>query len=175
MFDRQNPDSVLDWTVADLASLPAEEDDVFEFKSSLVGDTELGKKLARAASGFWNAGGGLFIAGVNEAGKPYGGIANQVGRQNRRDWADQIVGQVVPAGKYSIRLLEGVPTTPEINPDNVILLAAFQQSLSGPHMAPDQSHYVRAGAHTVKASHFLVKQFALGAQSMSLKSPLYCV
>lgn len=157
MFDRQKSESILSWTATDLTSLPAEEDDSFEFKSSRVGDKELGQKLARAASGFWNAGGGLFVAGVDGFGKPDDGISRTVGRQSRRDWADQIIAQVVPAGVYSLAMIEGDATTAGIVAGNVVLLAAFQQSLSGPHMAPDLSYYIRAGAHTVKASHFLVE------------------
>jgi hypothetical protein len=56
------------------------EDDRHEYKSSAIkNDKELGDKIAKAASGFWNSGGGLFVVGVDGNGQPDGGISLSVG------------------------------------------------------------------------------------------------
>jgi hypothetical protein len=157
MFDSRNPSSVLEWADADLAELPTAEDESHEYKNSKSTDKELAEKLARAASGFWNAGGGIFVAGVDGHGKADGGLTTSVGRQSRRDWADQAIGAVVPNGPYSITLIADSGAGLSIGPDNSVLVAAFGESFAGPHMAPDGRYYVRAGAHTVRASHFLVE------------------
>lgn len=53
----------------DIANLPAAEDERCEYKSSATTFKSLKDKLACAASGFWNSGGGVFIAGVDGGGK----------------------------------------------------------------------------------------------------------
>ena len=90
MISAVDPDS--------LATIPTAEDDLFEYKSSLTGDAKLAEKISAAASGFWNSGGGFFVAGVDGAGNPDGGIAQTVGRQSRRDWVDQHLARIEPRG-----------------------------------------------------------------------------
>jgi hypothetical protein len=63
----------------DLGSLPASEDDKFEYKSSATAMLALRDKIGKAASGFWNSGGGVFVVGVDGTRKPDGGIAKTVG------------------------------------------------------------------------------------------------
>jgi len=48
-----------------LDQMPTAEDDRHEYKSSLTKDAELSDKIAKAASGFWNSGGGLFVIGID--------------------------------------------------------------------------------------------------------------
>jgi hypothetical protein len=42
-------------------------------------------------------------------------------------------------------------------PEHVVLLVAFGESNNAPHMAPDKRYYVRAGAHSDPAGHFLIE------------------
>jgi hypothetical protein len=145
-------------SILDIANLPAAEDEQFEYKSSLVPLNTLKDKLARAASGFWNSGGGLFIAGVDGAGKPDGGIAIAVGRQALRDWADQVIQEVSPVGKYSVRLIAHDPASGlNIDLNKCVIAVEFEESPNPPHMAPDRKYYIRAGAHTVPATHYIVE------------------
>jgi hypothetical protein len=142
----------------DLANLPAGEDEQFEYKSSITPFDSLKEKVARAASGFWNSGGGLFIAGVNGSGKPDGGFPNFVGRQAVRDWIDQTVHQVFPAGRYDVRLFAHDPAAGlNIKPNQCVIAVEFGESARPPHMAPDHKYYIRAGAHTVPATHYIVE------------------
>lgn len=53
------------WEYQDLLELPSEETDIYEYKSSKVPLDQLKNKISKAASAFWNSGGGIFIAGVN--------------------------------------------------------------------------------------------------------------
>src|SRR4051812_13967442 len=127
----------------DIANLPPAEDERFEYKSSLVPFNTLKDKLGRAASGFWNSGGGLFIAGVDGAGKPDGGIATTVGRQAVRDWADQAIQEVSPAGKYSVRLFAHDPASGlNIAANQCVIAFEFDESAKPPHMAPDRKYYI---------------------------------
>lgn len=145
------------WTEETLSSLPT-EDDFFEYKSSRMGIDELGNEIGKAASAFWNSGGGILIAGVNNAGIVDGGFPATHGkRQSRRDWADQVLALVQPPGPYTIKVIK--PETPDslIFETNVVLVISFEASIVVPHMAPNNKYYVRAGAHSGPASHFLVE------------------
>src|SRR5665213_965704 len=142
----------------DLANLPTTEDEIFEFKCSATPFQTLKDKLARAASGFWNSGGGLFIAGVDGTGKPDGGLPPVVGRTSTRDWVDQILTDVSPRGTYLVRLFLHDPTSPlKIAADRCVIAVEFEESPRPPHMAPDHKYYIRAGAHTVPATHYIVE------------------
>lgn len=142
----------------DLTQLPDAEDDVFEFKSSLTSEKELKKKLNCAVSGFANAGGGYFIAGIDGNGNANGGLPlSIVGRQYLRDWADQAVNEVKPAPKYEIKLIQDSAGRGTIQPDCAVLVVAVHESYTPPHMAHDGRYYIRAGAHTVQASHFIIE------------------
>lgn len=157
MFDPIRADATLSLEDKDLARLPSAEDNLHEYKSSRTKDNELAEKIGKAASGFWNSGGGLFVAGVDGGGRPDGGIPLAVGRQSRRDWIDQIIHLVSPAATYFVNLVEDKGSCPAIHTGRAVVFVGFAHSEVGPHMAPDQRYYVRAGAHTEPASHFLVE------------------
>lgn len=140
----------------DFSSIPTAEDDEFEFKSSTTPIHELGKKLACAASGFANSGGGVFLVGVDANGNADGGLPLLIGRQDLRDWVDQIIHQVQPAPKYDINLISYSLGRGSIAANCNVLAVGFAESYFGPHMAPDHRYYIRAGAHTVAARHFIV-------------------
>ena len=88
----------------DLSTIPSAEDDRYEFKCSKLNLDALKPKLQKAASAFWNTGGGTLIAGVDNAGKPDGGIPLTNDRQPIRDWVDNVLKEVNPTGKYRVRL-----------------------------------------------------------------------
>ena len=140
----------------DLTQLPPVEDDRFEFKSSSTPHSELKKKLNCAVSGFANAGGGCFVVGVDGNGNADNGLSLKIGRQDLRDWVDQIVNKVEPVPKYDIKLISDPMGRGVIQPDSAVLLVAIHESYAGPHMAEDKHYYIRAGAHTVKAQHFII-------------------
>lgn len=151
--------------------LPENEDDYYEYKSSLTSDDKLKDKLQKAVSGFANSGGGFFIAGIDDkTGKADGGITSQVGRQSRRDWVDTIISQVEPYPKYSIRFLDDVGEKGFLNESHVILIVSVEESNIGPHMASDNRYYIRAGAHTVPARHLIVE--AIRAKRFNAKPKL---
>jgi hypothetical protein len=157
MFDPEHWEAILKLEDKDLASLPSAEDDRHEYKASATNDNDLADKIGRAASGFWNSGGGLFVAGVNGKGRPDGGISLSVGRQSRRDWIDQAISRVSPRARYAVQSVEDHGAGFAINSGSAVILIGFAPSETGPHMAPDNRYYIRAGAHTVSASHFLVE------------------
>jgi hypothetical protein len=140
----------------DLTQLPDAEDDYFEFKSSSTPHNDIKKKLSCAVSGFANSGGGCFIVGVDGNGNADNGLPLKIGKQDLRDWVDQIVNQVEPVPKYEIKLIDNPMGRGVIQPDSAVLLVAIHESYAAPHMAPDNHYYIRAGAHTVKAKHFIV-------------------
>lgn len=168
MFDPTKPNTILTIQDKDLSRLPG-EDDRHEYKSSTTKDKDLPDKIARAASGFWNSGGGLFVVGVNGQGQPDGGISLNVGRQSRRDWIDQAISRVTPRSFYVVQSVEDSGADLDIVHGNAVFLIGFGESEIGPHMAPDHCYYIRAGAHTVPASHFIVE--AIHARR-GLRTPL---
>jgi hypothetical protein len=156
-FDPTNVAPLRSATLNDLAIIPRVEDDRFEFKSSLTPDGDLRSKIAKAASGFWNSGGGFLVAGVGADGRPDGGLSARVGNQLRTDWVDQVLSAVTPRGDYVPIFLEGPPTEGTLRAACGVLIIGFQESPVGPHMSDDGRYYVRAGAHTEPASHFIVE------------------
>ena len=146
-----------DWTEDHLSTIPDAETDYYEYKSSQTPMERLKHKIYVAASAFWNSGGGVFIAGVDDDGRVDGGVPAYVGGQKLRDWADQVMGQVEPVGPYAVKTIERRSEESRIRPDAVVLVIAFGESVNAPHMGPDYRYYVRAGAHSVPAGHFLVE------------------
>jgi len=136
---------------------PNSEDDTFEFKSSQSSDSEIKKKLDRAVSGFSNAGGGCFIYGVDDEGNADGGVNQKVGRQDLRDWLDQVITKIAPLPEYNIRLYEDCGNRGTLEHGKVIAAISISPSNIGPHQATDKKYYIRAGAHTEPASHYLVE------------------
>jgi hypothetical protein len=147
----------IDLTAISPSAFPAAEDDAFEFKGSETQVNELKKKLDRAASGFANSGGGCFIYGLDGKGDADGGVASTIGRQDLRDWLDQIISGVAPTPKYDIRLFDDCEGRGTLNAGNVIAAVSIFPSEFGPHQASDHKYYIRAGAHTVPAGHFIVE------------------
>lgn len=148
------------WKEEDLINLPAEEDDFFEYKSSkIITKTfkELKNEISKAASAFLNSGGGIFIAGVDKKGKIDGGIPKNINRQPLRDWVDQVISTTVnPFGVYRINIIERDKKNSLIDEDKVVLIIIFNSSFEI-HMAYDHKYYIRAGAHSNSANHFLVE------------------
>ena len=147
------------WTEADLQDLLAGEgeSDEYEFKSSKINDRDLIKEIQVAASAFWNSGGGVLVVGVDDDGNIDGGIPDMVGRQRLRDWVDRVLSRVEPQGPYLVRLIYGDLPKTLIKPGHTVLVVAYGESNNAPHMAPDKRYYVRAGAHSDPAGHFLVE------------------
>lgn len=145
------------WDEDNLIQLPTNETDLYEYKSSKTDLKSLKKKISAAASAFWNSGGGIFIAGVDDNGKTDGGIPKIIGNQSARDWADQVIASVEPLGDYAIKMIKNHRKPSDIQSEHVVLVIAFEKSFVGPHMASDKKYYIRAGAHTGAAGHFLVE------------------
>jgi hypothetical protein len=134
------------------------EDDTFEFKSSKMGSDEFKKELDHAASAFANSGGGCLIWGVNDkTGDPDGGVEKNVGRQSVNDWIDAIIHSVSPQPKYDVKLYEDAESRGTLDSDKCVVAISFPPSANVPHMANDKHYWIRAGAHTRKAGHFLVE------------------
>jgi hypothetical protein len=160
MVTTSDLDSIPRLTAADLAGfLPRSENGDFEFKCSRVPDDSLKTKLQAAASAFWNSGGGYFVVGVDGSGVPDGGVSKEVGRKPRREWIEQSLAAVDPpfSAGYRIGELDSGDPGSSISPGCAVYLVGFSASELAPHMAPDKRYYIRAGAHTDPASHFLVE------------------
>jgi len=160
----KNYRDIENWTEDDLSQLPSQEDDYWEYKSSLITaktnwQNELNEKLCHAASAFWNTGGGVFLVGIDGTGVIDGGIPSKIGRQTIRDWVDATIRDVQPTGAYAIGPISGNTLANSlIKPNCIVLAVAFDESYNVPHMsAQDNKYYVRAGAHTVPAGHYLVE------------------
>lgn len=158
----ENYRRIEDWTEEDLLEIPPTETDEYEYKSSLIRASQhyrndLSSKLTKTASALWNTGGGILLVGVDDNGKVDGGIPYMMGKQKLRDWVDMILNAVSPVGPYTVRTIK--PDNPEskIEEEMVVLVIAFGESYDLPHMAPDNRYYVRAGAHSNPASHYLVE------------------
>ncbi len=148
---------ILNWEEIDLSQLPKQENHEHEYKGGLTKDDDLGNKISKAASAFWNSGGGLFFIGIDDNGELDGGILNKVGRQNRQEWVDRQVAKTQPAGKYLIKSISSNVEGSSIKPNYVVIVVGFEESTNAPHMASDGRYYIRAGANSDPASHFLVE------------------
>lgn len=144
------------WEEDDLKNIPIEENDNYEFKSSRINLKDLKKEISIAASAFWNSGGGLLIVGFYK-GNIDGGIPSTVGNQEIRDWVDQAISLNEPLGLYNIKTIKRKNDNSLIEDDKSVLIIAFPISNHAPHMAYDKKYYIRAGAHSYPASHFIVE------------------
>lgn len=138
-------------------NFPTTEDDQYEFKSSLTTDSQITDKLPKAVSAIANSGGGVFVLGVDGSGNADGGIAPIVGTQSRRDWLDNIVNQVKSTPKYDIEEYFDCEGRGHLDPGYVVVAVVIPESHTAPHMAADGRYYIRAGAHTTRAPHFVVE------------------
>lgn len=150
------------WTEDDLLDLPGSETDDYEYKSSLIREhgsyrNDLQSKIVKTASAFWNTGGGILVVGVDDDGLVDGGIPEMMGKQRLRDWVDVVLTGVTPVGEYSIQTIASRGEDTHIDEGHVVLVVAFAESFDLPHMAPDNRYYVRAGAHSNPANHYLVE------------------
>jgi hypothetical protein len=152
-----------------LSTVPKAEDGTFEFKSSATPPEKLREKINRAASGFANSGGGCFLAGVDDSGNADGGLPRTIGRQRLSDWADQAIQGVAPPVAYKTREIGDADGRGILDNGRVILAIFFHPSELAPHMASNSVYYIRAGAHTVPASAFIVE--SLWARR-SLRKPM---
>lgn len=145
----------------DLAEfLPKRESSDFEYKSSKIKDDELKVEIQKAASAFWNSGGGYFVAGVDDQGSPDGGISRHIGRQPRREWVDRILSSVEPAYStgYLVHEIQKSGSGLDIQEGNCVLLVAFASSENAPHQSPgDKRYYIRSGAHSDPAPAFIIE------------------
>lgn len=140
------------------ADVPTEESDSCEFKSSQTPANELAKKIGKAASAFWNTGGGVFVAGVNDDGEPDGGIPERIGNQPILDWVDRQISRVEKGDEYETALFTQADCQAgTVDSDKRVLAISFLPSESVPHMAPDKRYYIRAGRHSDLASQFIVE------------------
>src|SRR4028118_1647125 len=75
----------------------------------------------------------------------------------------------MPKSCYVIHSIENSSNCMNIEPGKGVFLIGFGESEIGPHMANDHRYYIRAGAHTVPANHFIVE--AIHARR-GLRTPL---
>ena len=158
----ENPQIIETWTEDDLIEIPIGETDEYEYKSSLIRESahyrsELQSKIVKTASALWNTGGGILLVGIDDKGQVDGGIPPNMGKQKLRDWVDAVLNQVTPVGPYDIRTIGREKADSKIDEGHVVLVVAFGESFDLPHMAPDNRYYVRAGAHSNPANHYLVE------------------
>jgi hypothetical protein len=150
------------WTEEDLLELPFSETDGYEYKSSLIREhshyrSELQHKIVKTACAFWNTGGGILVVGVDDHAQVDGGIPYMMGKQKLRDWVDTVLTGITPVGPYTVRTVKPNEADSKIDKGYVVLVVAFGESLDLPHMASDNRYYVRAGAHSSPANHYLVE------------------
>lgn len=148
------------WTEDHLLLIPSQETDLYEYKSKGIAKNkdQLANAIQKAASAFWNSGGGFFIVGVaKENGKIDGGIPEQIGNQPVRDWVDGILLAVQPSGPYAIKTITPNNSNSKIQSDHIVLIIGFGESTNIPHMGYNNSYYVRAGARSEPVGHYVVE------------------
>lgn len=150
------PDITL-WTEDELSEIPTSETELYEYKSSRISLDNLKNKISIAASAFWNSGGGIFIVGVNDNGEIDGGINKCNGKQDIRDWVDNAIKLTEPIGNYTVKVISRSLDDSKIEENKVIIIICFHESFSVPHMAYDKKYYIRVGAHSGAANHFLIE------------------
>ena len=135
----------------DLDDLPGESQ-TLEYKSARGGPDIIANKLQQAASGFWNAGNGVFLAGVRDDGTLDEGMPTTIGRDPIDSWADKHLKKVIPPGKWKTHILRH----PSHQEGRCVLAVEFFASNTRPHQAYDGCYYLRLGKHTAAAPHSVV-------------------
>lgn len=146
--------------VPSLDDLPPEETAEFEYKSSQLATRrdQLKAEISRAASAFWNSGGGTLVLGVDNSGKPDDGLPARFGQKPLHEWLDVAVHSTQPMAEYEIQTVDCPSgSLPGDTSAKKVAILTFARSRQIPHMAQDNRYYIRVGAHTEPASQFLVE------------------
>lgn len=165
MSSQSNQFNVSLWTINDLELIPRAETDLYEYKSSksIHKLSELRKKIKKAASGFWNSGGGYFVIGVDDNGKIDGGIPKYIGKQPILEWVQQSITEVNFEALFTTNQIEIVS-------DKCVVIIGFSPTTNVPIMnSEDNKYYIRAGARTEPANQFIVESLF---SKRNLQSPV---
>lgn len=150
-----------------LDDLPKREDQSFEYKG---GGTPFNMlkvdKLPKAASAFWNSGGGTIFIGVDDNGVPDGGMPLKKGGTDIRDWLDKTILPLSQNSKHFIRIYESADAPGHnIAADKCVAAVHFCRNQRAPVMGPESKYFIRAGAHSEPASAFIVEALFANRQS----------
>lgn len=138
----------------DLSQLPKREDGVTEYKGSETDEGDIPGMLQKAASAFWNSGGGMIFFGINKkTGDVDGGIRKMVGRGGREDirsWVDTHISKMYPHGRYECDYVDNIDGMGRgtLSEGNCVLVVEFFESEAAPHWTPEHKCYVRVGEHS---------------------------
>jgi hypothetical protein len=163
-----------DWTLGEIAALPAGEHDFFDRKSGrLISDSQFRQDLGKAFSGIANSGGGHILLGVADDGT-VDGVPKLRGRTCVREWIEQVIPNVVEPVPTAFRVHRVEATSDcAIPQDGVVVVIDIDDS----HLAPFQSrsskvYYYRVGGHSVPAPHFYLEAIRNRLVAPSLKVEL---
>jgi len=150
-----------------LDDLPKREDQSFEYKGGNTPFENLkGDKLPKAASAFWNSGGGAIFLGVGDDGVVDGGLPLLKGTEDIRDWLDKTVSNFTPNAKYFIRIYESADAPGHnISPGRCVAGIYFCRCPTAPIMGPKSKYYIRAGARSEPATAFIVEALFANRQT----------
>lgn len=159
------------WTLAEIADLPAGEDDTFDRKSGgKLQDADFRKDMGKALSAFANSGGGHIFIGVENDGTVTGCPPIHKGRQRAAEWLNHVIPGLVDYPLHAFRVDEIPAGIVEDHKERVVLIVTIDDSPSAPHQCGfDHVYYYRRGGTSVAAPHQLVDLLRLRSASAVLE------
>lgn len=163
--------------VVSLIQAGEKESAYLDYKKELDTSNNGKKELAKDATAFANADGGLILIGIEEDQgipvDPPTKVALLInGRQKIEDWICQVLDTgISPKISYSIKVITERPG----DDSGIISLAIFRSS-SFPHMATSQDEYrywARRGTIKVRAEEYEIREFYKQNQTMDEKLRQY--
>lgn len=167
------------WREESLLALESDEHDFQEFKGSALlaeGGTLNGAFLAtlsKQVSAFANGAGGRLFIGLDDHGRPDGGVPTQLIRGGTRAWLEDVIGASVDPPLQRFNVFE-VPShggaDSLILPDHAVYVIDLPASERAPHQASDYRYYLRIAGKSRPMGHVHVQDVLRRTQH-----PVVCV
>lgn len=150
------------WTEERLRALAPDEHDYQEFKGSGFLEDETGTPrsgfsadLSKQLSAFANGAGGRLFIGIDDAGRPDGGVLRRL-KGGTREWLEDVIpGSVRPAlarfNVFEVRS-DGGPAS-RIGSGRAVYVVDIPTSADAPHQAADYRYYLRIAGKSRPMGH----------------------
>jgi len=148
------------WTFDDLRGLGADEHDFQEFKGTgwIYEDGGIspwfGGALSKQVSAFANGAGGRIFIGLDDEGRPDGGVPVDLKSGGTRSWLEDIVHQLVDPrlARFNVFEVQGTPAD-GIFEGRAIYVIEIPPSEDAPHQARDHRYYLRIAGKSRPMGH----------------------
>ncbi len=163
------------WTLADLLALGTDEHDFQEFKGSgwIFEDGNISPwfagALSKQISAFANGAGGRIFIGIDDNGRPDGGVPVDLKSGGTRSWLEDIVHQLVDPRLSRFNVFEVAGTgRAGVDLGRAVYVIEIPRSEDAPHQARDHRYYLRIAGKSRPMGHIHLQDIQRRTRSPSV-------